>query len=245
MSRFCGGTGSIPAMTVQELRQVYQGAKQQPGFLPGTMPPMPNGLADEAWLRQYVQTLESQGRVPKPPKAADTKRAQFNPPESKDPLARFVEQENALQTAIKAEYCFYETRYFSALNSFLTAVSDASLRGQTQTQAQIQSRLDIARVLNQKLMLLTQITNAISKYRYATSTQFQKDINTLNSTMRSRQEDLRRQSDILQRETAAADIHKRMVEYTVEKNKATSNTLTLYSILNITALAMIFYIARS
>ena len=122
MSRFCGGSGSVPAMTVQELRQVFQGVNKSPGILPGTMPPMQNGLADEAWVRRYVQTLESQGRIPKPPQAANTQKVQFNAPESKEPLAQFVKKENALQDAIKAEYCFYETRYFSALNSFLTAV---------------------------------------------------------------------------------------------------------------------------
>lgn len=243
MSSFCGGTGSIPAMTVQELRQVFQGVNKQPGFLPGSMPPMPSGLADDAWVRQYVQTLESQGRIPKPPRAANTQKVQFTTPESKDPLRQFVTKDNAMQDAIKAEYCFYESRYFSALNSFLSAVSDASLKGQNQSQ--IQTRLDLARVLNQKLMLLTQITNGISKYRYAASTQFQNDINSLNSNMRARQEDLRKQSEILQRETAAADINKRLVEYTVEKNKANSNLLALYGVLNITALAMIFYIARS
>jgi hypothetical protein len=243
MSSFCGGTGSIPAMTVQELRQVFQGANQQPGILPDTMPPMPSGLAEETWVRQYVQTLESQGRIPKPPRAADTQSAQFNAPETKQPLAQFVEKENVLQDTIKAEYCFYESRYFAALDSFLSAVSDASLRGQAQTQ--VQSRLDLARMLNQKLTLLTQITNGISKYRYSASSMFQNDINSLNTNMRARQEDLRKQSEILQRESAAADVNKRMVQYTVEKNKANSNLLTLYGILNITALAMIFYIARS
>jgi hypothetical protein len=243
MSSFCGGTGSIPAMTVQELRQVFQGPNQQPGILPAELPPMQNGLADEAWVRQYVQMLESQGRIPKPPRAADTQSVQFNSPESKNPLAQFVEKDNALQDFIKAEYCFYESRYFAALDSFLSAVSDASLRGQS--QAQVQSRLDLARMLNQRLTLLTQITNGISKYRYSASSMFQNDINSLNANMRARQEDLRKQSEILQRETAAADVNKRMVEYTVEKNKANSNLLSLYGILNITALAMIFYIARS
>ena len=61
----------------------------------------------------------------------------------------------------------------------------------------------------------------------------------------ARCEDLLEQRDILERETAAADLHKRMAEYTTEKNRANQNLLTLYAVLNVTALAMIFYIART
>jgi hypothetical protein len=61
----------------------------------------------------------------------------------------------------------------------------------------------------------------------------------------ARQKQLSEQNEILNRESAAADLHKRMVEYTIEKNKANTNLLTLYGVLNIVALSMIFYIART
>jgi hypothetical protein len=122
-------------------------------------------------------------------------------------------------------------------------VASKSLAGNQETV--VQGRLVAARMLNQKLTLLTQITNGISKKRYASTSALQSEINAVNGSLAKRREDLLEQRDILQRETAAADLHKRMAEYTTEKNRANQNLLTLYAVLNVTALAMIFYIART
>lgn len=238
MSTFCGRTTSVPAFTPTELRATFPN-----GILPASLPPMPNGLASEQTVQQTVQQLLQQGRVPEPGKASELASNPFGAPEGADPLKAFVTKENALQQSIKAEYCFYESRYFSALDSFLTTVSDASLRGQAADN--VQSRLTTVRQLNQKLIFLTQITNGIAKHRYATSSRFQNEINSLNANLAARQKRLAEQNEILQRESAAADLHKRMVEYTIEKNKANTNLLTLYGVLNIVALSMIFYIART
>jgi hypothetical protein len=238
MSSFCGGDGSIPAMTVAELRELYPN-----GILPSGLPPMDSGLASEDWIRNYVSQLEQSGRIPSTIKATEVQTNMFDAPETKDPLAEFVSREKTLQEQIKKEYCHYEKRYFSALDGFLTSVGDASLKDQASST--VQTRLDITRQLNQKLTLLSQIVNGFSKYRYAETTKFQNDINGLNEGLKKRQKKLLEQNRILQKETAAADLHKQMVAYTIEKNKANTNLLTLYGVLNITALAMLFYIARS
>lgn len=238
MSTFCGGTSTVPALTTTELGQLFSG-----GILPSAFPPMTDGLATEDWIRTYITQLERQGRIPVPTKAAETARAPNSAPEAVDPLASYVEKENKFQQGIKDEYCFYERRYFAALDGFLQSISTTSLQGQTGIN--IQEKLNRARDLNKKLTLLTQITNAISKYRYSASRQFQQDINSVNSKLQARQADLLEQNKILQRETAAADVHQRMVEYSVEKNKANQNLLTFYGILNIVALGLVFYIART
>ena len=67
----------------------------------------------------------------------------------------------------------------------------------------------------------------------------------MNESLRQRKAKLVAQNKILVKETAAADLNKQMVTYTIEKNKANSHLLTYYGILNITALAIIFYISRS
>ncbi len=238
MSTFCGRTTSVPVFTPTELRATFPN-----GLLPAALPSMPNGLASEQTVQTYVQQLVQQGRVPEPGKASEVASNPFGAPEGADPLKVFVTKENAMQAAIKAEYCFYEARYFSALDSFLTTVSDTSLRGQAVNS--VQSKLTTVRQLNQKLIYLTQITNGIAKYRYAISSKFQNEINSLNTKLGARQKQLSEQNEILNRESAAADLHKRMVEYTIEKNKANTNLLTLYGVLNIVALSMIFYIART
>ncbi len=238
MSTFCGGTNSVPAFTTAELDQLFTG-----GLLPSAFPAMTDGLATDVWVRTYIQQLESQGRIPVPTNASKAASTPFTAPEAVDPLASYVEKENQFQQKIKEEYCFYERRYFTALDLFLQSVASSSLKGQESTT--VQNKLTKARDLNKKLTLLTQITNSISKYRYSTSSQFQQDINSVNSKLQARQADLLEQNKILQRETAAAELNQRMINYTVEKNKANQNLLTLYGILNIVALGMIFYIART
>lgn len=237
MSTFCGGSNSVPAMTPSQLLEVYP-----EGILPSDLPPLEDGLASESWVQNYVQNLEESGRLPKPIKTSEANRAPFNAPESKDPLKKYVLSDREFQDNTKKEYCFYEKRYFAALDMFLQSVADASLRGNAQA---LNQKLDRCKLLNQKLTVLTQVVNGISKYRYSKNSRFQEDINSLNSSLRSRQESLREQAEILKKETAAADLHKRMVEYSIEKNKSSQNLLTLYGVLNIVALGILVYISKN
>ena len=238
MSRFCGGNGSIPALTADELRKPFD----KKGILPESLPPMPNGLAADEWVQTYVQQLDASGTLPKSSEAKKVAPNQFGAPEDKDPLATYTETEKQFQELIKAEYCWYESRYFAGLNMFLQSLSNASFRGQNEAVA---SRLEATRILNQKVTLLTQIVNGIAKYRFGQYTRFQGDINSLNSGLKDRQKQLLEQGTILRKETAAADVHKKMVEYTVEKNKANQNLLTVFGVLNVVAIAMVYYVARS
>jgi hypothetical protein len=239
MSRFCGGTGSVPAFTDQEIN-----ARFTDGIMPEGLPPMPNGLADQAWISTYVQRLQNDlGKLPQPPRLSEMQSAPFNSPDAKAPLDDFVKKENALYESIKQEYCFYESRYFSALDRFLSTLANNSLRSEPDTA--VQARLNTTLVLNQKVTLMTQLTNGIAQFRYQQAANYNPEINKINSKLQTRQKTLIEQRDILTRETAAADLHKRMVEYTTEKNRANQNLLSLYGILNITAIAMIFYIART
>ena len=241
MSTFCGGSasGAIPAMTLTEIQAVYPNTNR----LVRDIPDMSSGLASEEWVRAHIQKLAAEGVIPDPGKASEVQSNPGGAPDALNPLTSFVDREKTLQENIRLEYCFYEKRYFAALDGFLQAVADASLRANSQNT--VNQKLDIARTLNKKVILITQIANGIAKYRYATSSQFQTDINSLNGTLKARATSLMEQNKILMRESAAADVNTRMVEYTLEKNKANQNLLTLYGVLNIVALSMIFYIARS
>jgi hypothetical protein len=239
MSLFCGGNGSVPALTDAELNERFDG-----GFLPEGLPPMPNGLADQAWVGSYVNKLQNElAKIPRLPKLDELQPTPFDSPDTKVPLQEFVRKENKVYETIKQEYCFYERRYFAALDRFLQSLADNSLRGQP--EATVQDKLNKALQLNQKVTLLTQIGNGIAQLRYSQANIYDADINNINKNLQERRKQLMEQRDILTRETAASDLHKRMVSYTTEKNKANQNLLTLYGILNVTAIAMIFYISRS
>jgi len=231
---------SIPSFTTNELSQRYQ-----LGIIPFNMPPMNNGLVNQAWLSDYITTLEKQGILPVAPNLDKVQSDMFNSPETVDPLKTYVEKENAFQSNLMAEYCFYESRYFSAVNSYLQTIGAASMRGNTTNNATLSSQQTIAVNLNKNLLLLTQLADAISKKRYMTSEQMNNEINRLNDQLKSRGSKLLEQNRILEKETATADLNKRMVQYTEEKNKANQNILALYGVLNIVALAMIVYVART
>jgi hypothetical protein len=241
MSSFCTGgkPTSIPSFTDVEINDTYSN-----GVLPDLSSiTLTDGLASQAWLEGQITTLESTKRIPVTTEIKNVASTPFNSPDSKDPLSEYVTKENDFTQGLKAEYCFYEVRYFAALDRFLQAVADASLRNDK--AAVIQQRLDTARKLNQKLNVLTQLVNAISKYRYRSTEKFNQDINSINDGLKKRGDQLIEQSKILEKESAAADLHKRMVEYTVEKNRANNNLLGLYAVMNVVALGMIFYIART
>jgi len=241
MSTFCGNTSdNIPAMTRDELAQVYPS-----GILPGTLPDMTGGLTQDSWVQNYVRTLEQNGTLPKPTDMDSVKSNMFDSPETADPLATYVSADSVFLDNIKKEYCFYEKRYFASLSMFLDSVAQSSLQGQTAAAATIQLHLDTTRTLNQKLTLLTQIVNGLSIHRYKTAKDYNSNINKINSELKGRQQKLMKQNEILKKESASADLNKKMVEYTTEKNKANQNLLSLYGVLNIVALAMIFYIART
>ena len=241
MSSFCTGgkAASIPSFTDVEINDTYPN-----GVLPDLSSlTLTDGLASQDWLNAQIQTLETNKRLPITTDIKNVASAPFNSPDSKDPLNEYVTKENEFTQQLKAEYCFYESRYFAALDRFLQAVADASLRNDKAVV--IQQRLDTARKLNQKLNVLTQLVNAISKHRYSSTEKFNQEINSINNGLKSRGEQLIEQAKILEKETAAADLHKRMVEYTVEKNKVNTSLLSVYAVLNIVALGMIFYIART
>jgi hypothetical protein len=236
----CSHTGStsVPSFTTEELRASFSG-----GLLPSSLPTMENGLATANEIQNQISNLVTQGKLPTPPTIQRLQKAPFGSPDSNNPLLEYVTKSNTVDDTLKNEYCFYEGRYFTSLNNFLTSLGSNSLGGDQNSI--ITGHLDMTRTLNKKLTYLTQLANAIAKKRYEDTQGFQTDINSSNTNIISQQEKLLKQRDILSKETASADLYKRMVEYTTEKNRANQNLLVMYGILNVTALAMIFYVARS
>lgn len=238
---FCGNT-SAAALTDAEIRDRYTDGEWQ-GLLPTSLPQLNDkGLVDEEWLQRYVQGLETSGKLARPPLLKDTVSTPFTAPDAEPPTKNYVESEQQLQRRVKEEYCFYERRYFAALSNFLDGLVKASIR--EDPQANVNRKLELARLANQRVTVLTQIVNAISRHRYGTAQGFQRDINNMNNVFGERARQLAEQSAILNKETAGAELHKRMVDYTTEKNKANTNMLTMYAMLNVVAISILIYVSR-
>jgi hypothetical protein len=247
MSTFCGSDGvSIPVVNPDQWSQTFPPADEstKKSILPPAMPDMSNGIAAESWVVSYVKQLEDTNRIPRPTQTLDNLQSNmYGAPQDVDPLASFVQKDNEVQNNLKTEYCFYEKRYLSVLDAFLTSVGDASLNGNNAST--VDTRLNQVISINQKLILLSQIINQISISRYNSAQKYQTDINSLNETLKGKQLKLQEQRNVLLKENASLDVNKRMVEYTSEKNRANNNLLAIYAALNVVAIAMVFYIAKT
>jgi hypothetical protein len=193
-----------------------------------------DGLLNTEFTDRYIKRLVDAKIIPTPPYRSD-----------ETTVPRYMYEDEALITRIKREYCFYESRYFYVVDRLITGLKDGFLSSDASKRKVVQDALDNARYLNLKLNDIIQITNRITRRRLEESQTSNLTINELNKTMDKRSQLIKAQAKILNDEHAAALLHKEMVKFTEEKNKANSNLLSLYSFLNIFALGRLIYIYRA
>jgi SMC interacting uncharacterized protein involved in chromosome segregation len=92
---------------------------------------------------------------------------------------------------------------------------------------------------------LIQIVNFIAQKRSTEMRDQNTEINEMNTNLQSTFDTLQSHNQLLNSETSVADLRKRMVEFTEEKNRSALNLLSLYGFLNLVAIGLLFYIARS
>jgi hypothetical protein len=157
------------------------------------------------------------------------------------------QKETATMRKIQDEYCFYYFRYKFTLETLfdkLVVTSKASSLNDTDRQ-DIQSKLNRARTFNEKLNDLIQITNYIAEKRASEMRQQTSEINSMNSGLAATFTTLQSHRKLLNSETSVQDLRKRMVEFTEEKNRSAMNLLSLFGFMNLVAIGLLFYIARS
>ena len=142
--------------------------------------------------------------------------------EIQDAFAKF-------NTRVSFTYCAYEKMYKKALTAYF----------QTSTIENKQRAV----LLNLKLHILISGLNRIRRY-FQTSSHTLITANTNNNPIVATSAELEKQLSSLTTKDGDRALYSRMVEYTEEKNQAHRNLLGLYSVLNLVALGIIFYIAR-
>jgi hypothetical protein len=148
---------------------------------------------------------------------------------------------------IAEEYCFYYIRYKYVLEVLFEKLMSASSQAETsaQTRQDINQHLEQAKSINMKLNDIIQITNFLAKKRGEEMKGQNTEINMLNDSITSNFDALKKHDNMLKQETSLADLRKSMVEYSQEKNLSAQNLLALYGFLNLVALGLLFYIART
>jgi hypothetical protein len=148
---------------------------------------------------------------------------------------------------IQQEYCYNYFRYKYALETLFDKMVSTSKETTLSQDARndIQSKLNRAKEFNEKLNDMIQITNYIAQTRARETKDQNSEINSLNSSIKGTFDTLQSHAKILNSETSVTDLRKRMVEFTEEKNRSATNLLSLYGFLNLVAIGLLFYIARS
>jgi hypothetical protein len=157
------------------------------------------------------------------------------------------QQESQTMAALQTEFCFYYVRYKFALEDLFETLSRTSAASAL-TDAQrrtIETKITNTKGLNVKLNDLIQLTNSIATKRASEMRDQNLTINMLNENIKDVYTRLQRQNEILRKEDSITELRRRMVEFTEEKNQSAVNLLSLYGFLNLVALGLLFYVARS
>lgn len=233
---FCS-TKETTSLTDSDLQAVFGNGTNQQSILPAGTPAESrdeNGLLTPEAVKTLVGKLSTAGIVPVAGRnASDTS------------VAAYIQKDKTMLANIRAEYCFYESRYKYALQQLIAKLQagyNANDAGNTQN---IQRYLQASQNLNQNLNDITQITAGIAELRRQTTQANNKEIQALSAAMDAKSKQLQKQSEVLSGQEGAANLYKDMMRYSREKVRATDNLLSMYSFLNIFALGMLVYVYMS
>jgi len=208
------------------------------GFANGLLPSTPNGSSDRDGngmltanaVSSILQTLKTSNVIP----VATATNAEA-----------YVARQTVFLTNVKAEYCFYDSRYKFCLEKLFSAVRQGYQNNSREAQALVQKYLDLTQRFNQRVNDLTQIMNAITEDGLRASNNISQDIKDFNEKIQQQKNKLIEQRDLISSSQATTTIRKQMVKYTEEKARRSDNLLKMYGFLNIVALGLLVYIYRA
>jgi len=184
-------------------------------------------------LRQHFNTLVASGRI----HGRQVDRTGNNEVNMDSQIIK----DNELYTRLQNEYCFYEQRYKYALKQFLSL---ATSRNSADNQ-QANEILTVTITLNRRLNFMIEFMNFIAMDRVEETNLNVSSINTLNADIMSKLESLRITYEKIKTTGAVNETQKEMIRYTKEKNYNVTNQISVWTALNVLAIATVFYIYRS
>ena len=219
----------VSSLTDSELNQGFDG-----GLLPSTPNGSDgrdgNGMLTANTVSSILQTLKTAKAIP----VATSADAEA-----------YVAKQTEFLKKVKAEYCFYDSRYKFCLEKLFAAVRQGYQNNSREAQSIIQKHLLNTQTFNQRVNDLTQIINAITEDGLQASNNIDQDIKNFNETIQEQKKKLMEQYALIHSSQATTTIRKQMVKYTEEKARRSDNLLKMYGFLNIVALGLLVYIYRA
>ena len=189
-----------------------------------------NGLLKDSVVLSIVKGHQGSGVIPMP--------TPTNP-------EQYLAKQKEFIVNVKAEYCYYESRYKYALNQLFTAIASGYPTSNSTIQNTVQTYLIMTQGFNQRLNDLTQIMNATVSAMMSTSSAVDREITQYNNQIQEKQQKLDEQNRIITSSEAGMKIKKDMVKYTEEKARHTNNLLKMYSFLNVITLGLLVYVYKA
>jgi hypothetical protein len=219
------------SFTQSELNAPYSAS---PALLPSTVNGSSdrevNGLLKDTVVSSIVKGYQGSGVIPIP--------SPTNP-------EQYLIKQKEFIANVKAEYCYYESRYKYALDQLFTAIARGYPNSTTAIQTTVQTYLTMTQKFNQQLNDLTQIMNATVTVMMTTSSEVDRAITRYNNEIQEKQKKLDEQNRIITSNEAGMKIKKDMVKYTEEKARNTNNLLKMYCFLNVVTLGLLVYVYKA
>jgi len=197
------------------------------GIASSTLPvdPTTKKIAQSA-LQNYMSQLQSSGKIPSG--------------SGGDPNAQ-ADKDKLFHMGLQQEYCYYESRYLSAMKSFL----DLSTSGNTDDVPAAKNFLQASKTLNTQINSILEILNLLSTSRIDSMSKIKATVDNTNSQITSASARVQNQYKLLSADNAVMETQKQAMKYTKEKNDAIMNQISLFTIMNAFAIGAIFAIVRS
>ena len=217
------------SFTQSELNASYSAsAGLLPSTVNGSLDREATGLLKDTVVSSIVTGHRSSGVIPTP----------TNP-------EQYITKQQTFIANVKAEYCYYESRYKYALNQLFTAIASGYPTSTPAIQTTVQTYLTATQGFNQRLNDLTQIMNATVSSMMANSSEVDREITRYNNQIQEKQIKLDEQNRIITSSESGMKIKKDMVKYTEEKARHTNNLLKMYCFLNVVTVGLLVYVYKA
>lgn len=184
------------------------------------IPSPTSGKIDGSILISYVSDLVNQGLAPGIKANYDDQ----------------VKADTEFFLNVKNEYCFYETRYRTALGQFLDAISSTGVDTNSAAFKKIlQQVIDLNIRLNSILEIVTYIGNDRAQHVNQISSSISKE----NADLSEKVATLKMQREFLQNGESHVRTQEEMIRYTAEKNTSMNNQVIGFVLLNILAVGVV------
>ena len=201
-----------------------------PSIVNGSSDREASGLLKDTVISSIITSHKGSGVIPTPT---------ISNPE------QYLAKQKTFIANVKAEYCYYESRYKYALNQLFTAIASGYLTSTPAIQSSIQTHLSLTQEFNRRLNDLTQIMNATVASMMTNSVEVDREITRYNNEIQEKQIKLDEQNRIITSSEAGMKIKKDMVKYTEEKSRHTNNLLKMYCFLNVVTVGLLVYVYKA